>query len=289
MWFIYALIGAIGKSYSGFFRKKIAKSVSGSMYIWIGYTLILLAMTPLMIPQAPEVAESLIKFPLVVFGAAFSTMAATQLNLEALKREDLSYTAPLNAFVPVFTLAIAVPFLGEKPPTLGLLGIIMVVAGAYIVSIKPDRIHWYDPLERLATSRGAQLTLGVALCYAINTILVKVLTNNNFNAFVVLYVTTLVGWLLLLNVPFSRRSEFKEIRRADRRSVLGGSLGSFIGSFFHILALANTYTSYATAVRRLDAVMSVFLGWRFLNEKSILVKLIGSVVMTAGSVVMLLS
>ncbi len=259
------------------------------MYIWIGYTLILLVMTPFMIPQTPAVIDSLVKFPLVVFGAAFSYMIATQLNLEALKREDLSYTAPLNAFVPIFTLAIAVPFLGEAPPKFGLIGILIVVAGAYIVSIKPERIHWYDPLKRLLTSTGAQLSLWVALCYAVNTILMKVLTNNDFNAFVVLYVTTLAGWVLLINVPISRRSEFRAIRGADKLSVLGGSLGSFAGSFFHILALANTYTSYATAVRRLDAIISVLLGWRFLKEKSIRIKLIGSVVMIVGAAVMLVA
>src|SRR5262249_43963250 len=163
-----------------------------------------------------------------------------QLNLEALKREDLSYTAPLNAFVPVFTLLIAIPFLHETPPRFGLLGIAIVVIGAYIVSIKSGHIHWYDPLKRLLTSVGAQLSVGVALCYAINTVLLKVLTNNAFNAFVVLYVTTLVGWLLLLNVPISRRNEFKAIASSDKLAVLGGALGSFAGSFFHILALAST-------------------------------------------------
>jgi drug/metabolite transporter (DMT)-like permease len=289
MWFLYALLGAVGKSYSAFFRKKIAKSVSGSMYIWIGYTLILVIMTPFMIPQISEVSASLLQFPLVVFGAAFSYLVATRLNLEALKREDLSYIAPLNAFVPVFTLAIAVPFLGESPPKLGLLGIASVVVGAYIVSIKPERIHWYDPLKRLFTSTGALLSLGVALCYAINTILMKVLTNNDFSAFVVLYVTTLVGWLLLINVPVTHRNELNSIRGADKLAILGGSVGGFAGSFFHILALANTYTSYATAVRRLDAVISVLLGWRYLKEKSIRVKLIGSAVMTAGTAILLLS
>lgn len=289
MWFMYALLGAIGKSYSGFFRKKIATSVSGSMYIWIGYTLILIILTPFMIPQLSDVMDSIIRFPLVVLGAAFSYMVATQLNLEALKREDLSYTAPLNAFVPVFTLVLAIPFLNETPPKYGILGIAVVVIGAYIVSIKPERINWYDPLQRLLSSTGAQLSLGVALCYAVNTILMKVLTNNGFNAFVVMYVITLAGWLMLINVPVSRRNEFKALKGANSLAVLGGGLSSFAGSFFHILALANTYTSYATAVRRLDSVISVLLGWRFLKEKSIRVKLIGSVVMTSGTIIMILS
>ena len=289
MWFLYALLGAFGKSYSGFFRKKIAMSVSGAMYIWLGYSLILLLMTPLMIPRFSQVASSLVHFPLVIFGAAFSYIAATQLNLAALKREDLSYTAPLNAFVPVFTLVLAVPVLGETPPKYGLLGIAIVVIGAYIVSIKPERISWYDPLRRLFTSAGAQLSLGVAVCYAINTVLMKILTNGGVNAFVVLYVTTLMGWILLVKVPIARRTELAAITGSDKWYVLGGSLGSFAGSFFHILALANTYTSYAAAVRRLDAVISVLLGWRYLKEKGVLIKLLGSIVMTAGAVIMVLA
>lgn len=289
MWFIYALLGAIGKSYSGFFRKKIAKSVSGSMYIWVGFSLILIALTPFMIPQMSDIFNALTQLPLIVLAAALSYMVATQLNLEALKREDLSYTAPLNAFVPVFTLGIAMLFLDETPPKLGILGIILVVAGAYIVSIQPGRIHWTDPLKRLFTSAGAQLSLGVALCYAINTVLLKVISNNGYNAFVILYVTTFIGWLLLLYVPILKRDELRAVGKSDKIAVIGGGLSSFAGSFFHILALANTFTSYAASVRRLDAVFSVLLGWRYLKEQNIQLKLMGSIIMTAGAVVMVLS
>src|SRR5688572_20233719 len=106
MWFVYALLGAVGKSYSGFFRKKIARSVSGDMYIWVGYSLVLLAFTPFMITRISDIVDVLMELPLLVFGASLSSIIATRLNLEALKREDLSYTAPLNAFVPIFTLII---------------------------------------------------------------------------------------------------------------------------------------------------------------------------------------
>lgn len=289
MWFLYALLGAIGKSYSGFFRKKIAKNVSGSMYIWVGYSLILLVLTPFMVPQASDVISALVRYPLLVFWIAFSYTIAVQLNLEALKREDLSYIAPLNAFVPVFTLIIAVLFLHETPPSLGLLGIFIVFIGAYIISIQPGRIHWYDPLKRLFTSAGARLSLGVALCYAVNTVLMKALSNSGYNAFVILYVSTLVGWLLLIHVPLTRRGELRGIGKSDKLAVLGGSLSSFAGSLFHILALAHTYASYAASVRRLDSVISVLLGWRYLKEKNIRTKLMGSIIMTAGTVIMVLS
>lgn len=59
MWFIYALLGAVGKSYSGFFRKKIAKSVSSAMYIWVAYSLILIVFTPFMITRFSELKRAL--------------------------------------------------------------------------------------------------------------------------------------------------------------------------------------------------------------------------------------
>jgi drug/metabolite transporter (DMT)-like permease len=289
MWFLYALLGAIGKSYSGFFRKKIAKSVSGAMYIWIGYSLILLILTPFMISQFDEVIDAFVTLPLIVFGTAISYMLATQLNLEALKREDLSYTAPLNAFVPVFTLLVAGLFLSESPPKFGVIGILAVVIGAYIINIKPEKVKWHAPLGRLLTSTGAQLSLGVALCYAINTVLMKIMSNDGYNVFVITYTTTLVGWLLLLYVPLLRHGELRAIGKSDKIAVISGGLSSFAGSFFHILAIANTYTSYATAVRRLDAIISVLLGWRYLKEKNIRTKLAGSLIMTLGAVILAIS
>lgn len=289
MWFVYALLGAIGKSYSGFFRKKIAKSVSGDMYIWVGYSLVLLVLTPFMITQISDIINMLTTLPLFVFGIALSSVIATRLNLEALKREDLSYTAPLNAFVPIFTLIIAGWFLGESPPKFGTLGVIAVVIGAYIVNIEPGRVHWYDPLKRLTTSAGAQLCIAVALFYAVNTVLIKVVANHGFSTLVIIYVTTFIGWLLLIHVPILKRKELKAVEKSDKIAILGGGISSFASGYFHILATASTFTSYATSVRRLDSLISVLLGWRYLRESNIRMKLIGSLVMTMGALIMALS
>lgn len=289
MWFIYALIGAVGKSYSGFFRKKIAKSVSSAMYIWVAYTMILLVFTPFMISRFADIKKVLIELPIIVLGAVLTNLLATKLNFEALKREELSYTAPLNAMVPLFTLLIAGVFLNESPPRFGVLGVVAIVIGAYIVSIKPDRINWYDPLKRLVTSTGAQLSIAVTFLYAVNTILTKVLTNNGGSALTIFYLTTVIGWLFLLYVPILKHKELKAIGRSDKLAVLGGGLSSFASGYFHILATASTFTSYATSVRRLDALISIMLGWRYLEETNIRIKLIGAGVMTIGTILLAIS
>jgi drug/metabolite transporter (DMT)-like permease len=191
--------------------------------------------------------------------------------------------------VPLFTLIIAGVFLNETPPRFGVIGVLTIVAGAYIVSIKSDRIHWYDPLKRLATSSGAQLCIAVTLLYAINTVLIKVMTNDGYSPLSVFYLTTAIGWLFLAHVPILKHKELRAIERSDKLAVLGGGISSFASGYFHILATASIFTSYVTSVRRLDALISILLGWRYLKETNIRIKLIGAGVMTVGTVLLAVS
>lgn len=289
MWIIYALIGAIGKTYSGFFRKKLTHTISASAYVWFSYGLIVLVMTPFMIPRAPELIGMVRDYPVPVFGAALSLIVATQLNMEALKREELSYIAPLNAFTTVFTLVLAMLFANETPPHFGVVGVLVIFIGAYVVSIKSDRVHWYDPLKYLLTSTGAQLGLLVAFGYALNIVLMKVVSNHGYDAFSIMYMMALIGMLVLTHVPFTKRGELRVAFASNKFALFGGAVSGFVGAFFNILAIAGTYASYAVAVRRLDSLMSVALGWRYLKETNIRNKLIGASIMTVGAVILALS
>ena len=290
MWLLYALLGAVGKSYSGFFRKKMAGNVSGTMYMWLGYAAISIALSPLLLVSGAEIVSMLQQSWLVIIGVALSSILATVLNLQALKHEELSYTAPLNAFVPVFTLLIAVVFLQESLPVAGVLGIFIIVVGAYVINIKAGRTtKWLDPLKHLFTNIGARLSLVVAFGFAINTVLLKVLTDQSYNPFTILFVTTAVKWLLLAYVPFVKKDELRLVAKSNKLIVLGATVSSFAGTFFHILAVAGTNASYAVSVRRLEAPISVLIGWRHLKESNIRNKLIGSLFMVAGAVTIALS
>lgn len=290
MWFIYALLGAIGKSYSGFFRKKMAGNVSGTMYMWLGYAAIVIALSPILFINGAEVVRMLEQSWMVIIGVALSSILATVLNLQALKHEELSYTAPLNAFVPVFTLLIAVIFLHESLPAAGILGIFIIVVGAYIINIQAKRkTKWLAPLKHLFTNIGARLSLIVAFSFAINTVLLKVLTDQSYNPFTILFVTTAVTWLMLGYVPFVKKDELRLVAKSNKLIVLGATVSSFAGTFFHILAVAGTNASYAVSVRRLEAPISVLIGWHHLKETNIRNKLIGSIFMVAGAAIIALS
>lgn len=286
MWFLYALLGAFGKSYSGFFRKKLANDISAAMFMWVSYLLMIILLLPLIIIRHGVFVDAIIESPIILIGAAVSLMIATLMNLEALKHEELSYIAPLNSFVSIFTLVIAALFLNESPPMAGVFGIGLMFAGAYMINLKPNKVRWYDPIVHLFTNKGALLSIGVAFGYAVNTVLMKEASNKGYDEFTIMFAITVIGWLLLFYVPFTKKNELKATLRSNKAYLAGSTISSFAGSFFHILAIAGTYASYAVSVRRFDSFISVLIGWRYLKETNIRNKLIGSLVMVAGAIVM---
>ena len=115
------------------------------------------------------------------------------------------------------------------------------------------------------------------------------MANDGFGALTVFYLATLVGWLFLIYVPILKHKELRAIERSDKFAVLGGGVSSFASGYFHILATASTFTSYATSVRRLDSLFSILLGWRYLNETNIRIKLLGAITMTIGALLLVIS
>ena len=202
MWFLYAILGAFGKSYSGFFRKRLAGGVSAGTFMWVSYLASVIVLAPIVLTRETPVIDAFTTAPWALIGAAATLMVATYMNLEALKREELSFIAPLNAFVPVFTFIIAAILLDENPPIQGLIGILAIFIGAYIISLKPDRVKWYEPIQHLFTNTGARLSLGVGIGYAVNTVLTKSAINAGLDLVTVMFLVSLIGWVLLIHVPF---------------------------------------------------------------------------------------
>ncbi|MEO6761529.1 MAG: DMT family transporter [Candidatus Saccharimonadales bacterium] len=290
MWFLFAFAGAFFKSFSSFFRKKISKNVSASVFMWISYSLFLIALAPFVIIAHTPIYALLSEHLLVMIGATVPLLLATYFNLEALKREDLSYIAPLNAFVPLFTLIIAWLFLNEAPPLIGIVGICIIIVGAYIMNLSAQKsVHWYTPLVHIFKNTGARFSLAVALSYAINSVFMKSASNAGYSSIAIIFGISVISWLILAYVPFrSHRQVMKALQPVNFGGVISASVSSLFGSLANILAIAGTYTSYALSVRRFDMVISVLLGWKFLREGNIRYRLAGSALMTVGVIVLVI-
>lgn len=288
MWFLYAFTGAFFKSLSGLFRKG-ASSVPSTVFAWLNSCFYILILLPFVLYLRLPVFTLIQEHFWLSLALASSTMFGFIFNVKALSKAELSFVAPLNGIMPVITLLGAWLFLGELPSALGVACIVLIFLGTYVMTLSAERVHWYDPIKYLVNSSAARLSFASVVLYALSTVFIKQASNLEYHPLTIIFVTDLLGIFILSYIFFTkqRRAIIPAIREKPREILLS-SLTSLLGSILHNLAVAATFASYALAIRRLDGVFSVLLGWHFLKESNIKNKLIGATIITLGSAVLAL-
>ena len=290
MWFIFALAGAFFKALTNILRKSVANhKINAQVYIWFASLLEVIILGFFVLIFKPDVASILNQNLPAIIGCAIALNAAGFFNIKALEKEEVSYIAPLNAFIPIFTLLIAWLTLGELPPALGIFGILIVFLGAYWINITPGKVNWYDPILHLVTNTGARFALLVAISFAISTVFTKSITNNSDSLLGIFFLMSSFRFITLFYVPLTKYKQIKSLSIKDLRLLVTISLNSLLGAFAGVVALANTYSSYAISVRRFDIIITVLLGKKIFKDTNIRNKIFGSLLMTAGVMIMILS
>lgn len=74
-------------------------------------------------------------------------IVALLLYMRALKVSPMSLTVPFLALTPVFMLFTSFLLLGELPSSLGLTGILLIAAGAYLLNVHTSKRGLWQPLR----------------------------------------------------------------------------------------------------------------------------------------------
>jgi len=197
MWVALALGTALLTSFNPILYKRILRDAEPLVVVW-GVTLLALPLLGLftlaLTPQFPRL-DGLFLFS--VLGSAGLNVVAHLALTKALKLEDASLVTPLLIFSPVFTLLIASLFLGEMPSARGVLGVGLVVMGAYWLN--RSGAGWRAPFKSLTLKPGVALVLLAGLLWAITPLLEKTAirhTAPESPRFVALVVTTFLVVML---------------------------------------------------------------------------------------------
>jgi multidrug transporter EmrE-like cation transporter len=102
---------------------------------------------------------------------------AMLLYMRAIRDSPLYLTLPYLAFTPVVTTVMGLLLLGEQPSPKGLSGILLVVAGAYLLNSEHaesvKRPAWRAPLQAAWRDTGSRLMLAVAAIYDLTSVMGK--------------------------------------------------------------------------------------------------------------------
>jgi drug/metabolite transporter (DMT)-like permease len=209
---------------------------------------------------------------------------------QAYSKGDLSQVYPIaRGSAPLFILAWAGLFLHERPSVMGLVGVITIVAGLYLINL-PALSAWKRPLSSVDPSaQGWALVTGV-LISAYATVDKAGVERVSPAAYLVLILA--VAWLALAAqwLHAGRRQAllaeigipcWKGARGTRWRIVLAALFG--VGAYLLVLvALRYSPVSYIGAVREVSVVIGAWMGVRFFGERAGRVRLIASTLVVLG-------
>lgn len=224
---------------------------------------------------------------------AILAVVGNVLLVHALKSSDLSIIGPINAYKPVVSLVPGILVLHEIPTAIGLLGIGLIVAGNYFCLDGEASGPGGRSFRRFLADRGVQYRFAALVMSAVEAIFLKkaVLASSALDAFVF---WALLGFLVsaaCLAVPFLGVRFGRESRVLGRNKLSYSMLFLTTGvmQLCTLVVLERFQVGYALALFQTSALVTVVLGHRFFQEQHFRRRLIGSAVMVAGAVLIILA
>jgi len=283
MWALYALTAALLTSFLPIINERILTTADVAIVAW--------APNLLSLPLLLAVTLALIGWPrvdgLFLLGALASgvlNLVATLASTRALQLADASVATPFLSFNPAFTLLLSSFTLREIPSVRGIVAVLLIVLGAYLFQLREVGKGLLAPVQALAHQPGVLLAIGASFVWGLTPIFEKIAIQHTSpeNPLMVAFATTFLTVVLLTPALWRRRTDLLDQLRRHRPLFGAAGLISGVAPLFGFSAIALGYVGYVTALFKLGVVFTVVWGALLLKEHGLRERLLATVVMVIG-------
>jgi len=289
MWFSLAFGAALLTSFNPILYKRMLKDADAVVVVW-GVTLLALPLLGLftfaLTPQLPRLDRL---FAVGILGSAGLNAVAHLASTRALKLADVSLVTPLLVFSPVFTVLISATFLGEIPSMHGLLGVGFVLLGAYWLNHDPS-VDLFAPFQSFEITPAIVLVLLAGMLWAITPLFEKTAilhTNPESPRLAAFVVDALLVALLTPAVMVRGRLSIEKLLFHRREFFLAGLIAG-TAPILGYTAFSLGFVGYVTTLFKLSMLMTMIWSFLFLKERGLARRLLASIVMVIGVVLITL-
>lgn len=207
--------------------------------------------------------------------------------VKSLEKGELSVLGPINSYKAIIGLLFGMILLKEIPNIMGLIGIVLIIAGSYFVL---DTLKEGFSFKLLKNKDIQYRFLALFFC-ALEAVFIKkvILLSSIFDAF--------LSWTIFGAIFAVLWVKFKKLSFANEFSILKSRNASYLVNIAVCVGMMQFTTNYifkkmnvayALSLFQLCSLISIVLGYKFFAEKNILKKLIGALIMIAGAVLIIL-
>ncbi len=290
MWFFLALVSAFALASADAYTKKWFAGTSGLDLIVVRFALPALLLAPVLSVVPFSTLD--LHFWLLIMLLVPLEIAAMYLYVKAVRDAPLHLTLPFLSFTPVFNILTGWLFLGERVSLAGMGGILLIVAGAYVINVRPG--HSYRPAQILQPfiaikdTRQSVMMLAAAAIYSLTSTLSKqalaYMPPAVFGAFY--FVVIGAGTVALMFVL--RPAALGVLKRAFAPSVLVALMMSAM-VVAHFLSIARIEVAYMIAVKRTSLLFGLVYGYLLFHDSRFRNNISAGLLMLAGVCIIVLA
>ena len=235
----------------------------------------------------PQMAGRDCRMPLLMFSLALRTTKTTP-GLIATGDYPPSLCSPWRAamaFTPVFNTITGYIVLGESVSLMGFSGILLVVAGAWILNIKHARhatgINLLAPFKAITREHGSRLMLIVAMIYSLTSVMGKGALQYVPPQFMGPFYYVALGFAAILLFRPRETSTWKVLtRHLWVHLFIGLFMAGMVVSHFY--AIGNVEVAYMIAVKRTSLLFGMVYGAWLFKETGLIKNMAAGIMMIMG-------
>lgn len=163
MWFFYSQISALSETASNLLAKKYMNRYDSAVvtWFWVASSTLFLALLVLAsgLPVIQPVFWTVLAIRIVV--DTFALLLFTR----ALQLEDVSLVTPLFNFSAIFSLLFSFLINKEIPSVWGVLGVVLIVLGAYLLNYDATNKNLFHPLIMIFKKKASLFMILSTLLY----------------------------------------------------------------------------------------------------------------------------
>jgi drug/metabolite transporter (DMT)-like permease len=285
MWVLFASLNPLSEGLRSVFIKKASKDYETLIISWINYLLPVICFTPLLFFIKLQFNTL---FWIGMCGSSIINVAANILYVRSISKGDISSVMPMLSFTPIFLLLSGPFILGEFPNFVGLMGILTGVVGSYLLNLDLKHGSLLSPFKSLIKNKGTRYMLIVAFLWSVSANCDKIAIQNS-STWQHIAFSNIMIFTIMSAIVFGLKKQKIAAATEDKKYLLiisAFTVGSYI---FHMTALSLTLAAYVVAMKRMSGVFSVFLGNIFFKEANMKQRLLGSIVMLLGVLLIVFS
>lgn len=284
IWLVYSLIAAVFTALSAIAGKKVLSKEHAMEFSTVLAIIIAILSIPLFFLIDYSKLE-LIPVLLILFTSILGALGFL-LIAKSMRHMEISEVMPLLTLSPAITTFFAFIILDEIPTRLQTLGIIFLIAGAYVIETKKTRL--FDPIKLVKESKYIRYIAVALFIYSVAEVLDRIILskyNMEVNTFIALTnIFLALHFTIMLAVYHDGFKGIKHGFKETGKTLLLVAICVLGYRYAQSAAIKIVNVGLVVATKRISVLLTVIIGGEIFHEKNIIKKSIASLIIIIGAI-----